>query len=144
MPDQVNNDYHEGLGYPQLVESFLQWDSQDVLFHARNEVGQDFLVIFVTQDEDSDRWLYTPISPERLSQVNENKIELYDAFKNSEKGYSYIVEEFYMPEGTPERLIKPTEIQVVKNEDITDDDLPYRGVFLRPPPTEGLDNSAKV
>jgi hypothetical protein len=82
-----------------------------------------FLAIWVDETSDFDRWLYAPISLQRLGDLKLGGIDLRSAFSRAENGFVFDVKVFY-DNSLP-------NIQTLACLDLTDDLLPVEGEFLK-------------
>jgi hypothetical protein len=106
-----------------VEEVYLYYD-QPVLFLAKDQdSGQLYFVVFADRTETSNIWLYAPISSMRLNAIKANKIDLKSAFSQTEDNFVYRVE---IP-----RNNSNVEIEEVPCQDLTDNQLPIAGEFLR-------------
>src|SRR5687768_13652466 len=78
------------LGTITVDEVYIRVDVPR-LFSVRNEAGQRFLAVFVHEDEESDVYLYAPVSADRLSAVRSGAIPLHVAFASPQDGHVYAV-----------------------------------------------------
>lgn len=92
------------------------------LFTCSNHTGQRFLVVSTFDDGDVFKWLYLPLSTDRLSSVVDGRVTLYDAFKNPEDGYLFDVTTY---------ISDPAKIEYLFPEQVPDEDLPRQGARLK-------------
>ena len=107
------------LGYFEIYE----YHDKPCLFSCQNKAGHTFLALSVDETEDFDRWLYAPISLERLSRIKSGDIDLRNAFTQTEDNFVLDVKIF-----SDEKV--PTSIETIACTDLTDDLLPVAGEFL--------------
>jgi hypothetical protein len=84
--------------------------------------GHFFLALWVDETSDFDRWLYAPISLERLAYLKSGGIDLRSAFSNAENKFVFDVKVFYDK--------NTSNIKIMACRDLTDDLLPVEGEFL--------------
>lgn len=80
------------IGNLEVVEVYEYFDGP-VLFTARNERDQAFLVTLAEDQNDRRRWLLVPMSKRRYEHVRSGGVDLYDAFAAAEGGYVYSLSE---------------------------------------------------
>lgn len=78
------------LGHLELVEIFEYYDFPR-LFSCRNATGALFIAVSIEDTLDGRRWLYVPVSPERLASIKVGAIDLREAFSSPEDGHAFIV-----------------------------------------------------
>ena len=106
----------ENVGQLHFHKIYEEYNTKPLLYSCVNNAGTFFLGLLVAPvDEETERWLYCEISPERLNLVELGKINLYDAFKKSE--HAKVIELILSPDGFVENTIK--------TEDVLDSDLPF-------------------
>lgn len=110
------------LGRLEIVETYAYYD-QPVLFSCKNSVGHLYLVVAADEDEQYETWLYTRVSPERLTLIRSGTIDLHDAFADPEGGCLLQVRFSY---STP---ISP-QIESIEANQVSEDMLPLRGESL--------------
>ena len=105
----------------EIVEVYEYYDVP-CLFSCRNTSGQIFLAVWIDEKPDFKTWLYVPMSQRRLENVRSGKIDLYDAFKNSEDNFVY---KAIIPcDGSHDK------IEAILSENLIDDWLPIPDEFL--------------
>ncbi|MEE2033630.1 DUF6575 domain-containing protein [Rhodococcus chondri] len=77
------------LGELRLLETFAYYDGPR-LFSCASNLGQNYLAIWVEEEEEHDVWLYMPISPSRLSSIRSGGISLRSSILYAE-GFIYEV-----------------------------------------------------
>jgi hypothetical protein len=103
------------LGDLQLKEVFLSYDGPK-LFSCQSGSGQWFIAVFVDEDDESETYLYAPISYERLVKVRSGRESLRKAFSSPEHGRAYSVRRY---------LDRPdSEVELIKRDLIPEDWLP--------------------
>jgi len=109
------------LGELALVEVYAYVDIP-CLFACRNRSGQHFLAVWIEETADANRWVYVPVSEQRLRFVRSGGIELRDAFTAAEEESAYVVS---VPRGQGE-----TTLERVACRSLTDAMLPSAGERL--------------
>jgi hypothetical protein len=109
------------LGNLEIFEIYEYYD-KPCFFSCRNRAEHAFLVIWVDETSEFDRWLYAPISLERLDCLKSGDIDLRSAFSKAENGFVFDVKVFYDD--------RPSNIETLACLDLTDDLLPAEGEFL--------------
>jgi hypothetical protein len=74
------------LGLLEIVEVY---ETHDVprLFLAENNIGQQFIALWVDYDDETETWFYLPVSTARLNIIRFGEIDLRVAFRESEVSY---------------------------------------------------------
>lgn len=80
------------LGKLELIEVYIHYD-RPCLFSCRNE-GQYFLVLWIDETPESDRWLYAPVSKAVLNIMQAPNFNFRSAFQNAAGGSVFDVEVF--------------------------------------------------
>lgn len=109
------------LGNLEIFEIYEYYD-QPCLFSCHNMAEHFFLAIWVDETSDFDRWIYAPISLQRLTYLKSGGIDLRSAFFNAEDNFVFDVEVFH------ENNL--SNIKTIACLDLTDDLLPAEGEFL--------------
>lgn len=78
------------LGKLKIVEIYEYYD-QPVLYSCKNTAGQFYLVVAADENDKYVTWLCVAISMERLNLIRSGKIDLHDAFAESENDYTFTV-----------------------------------------------------
>ncbi len=73
------------LGTLELVEVYDYFD-EPILWSCINERDQRFVVLLAASDGNRKVWLYSPVSPSRLSALREGKLSTHDVFRAAEGG----------------------------------------------------------
>ena len=68
---------------PEIIEIY-EFYNKPVLFACKNKTGHLFLVVWIDETDESDIWLYAPISPTRFERIRDGKIDLHTAFADPE------------------------------------------------------------
>ena len=103
------------------IETVYQFYDIPRLFTCSNMAGLRYLVLSVFDDYETFKWLYLPISNDRLSTLISKGLMLRNAFLEPEDGYLYMIEsDFY----------GKTSVHHILPEQIDDQDLPEEGVYL--------------
>jgi hypothetical protein len=108
------------LGILELLRVYIEYDGPR-LFSCRNQAGQLFLVAWVDDDDNGDRWHYLPLSRDRLAEVESGESDLRQAFLRPESGLLYAVT--VGARGVAVRGVKPEAVE---------SDLPAAGLRLAP------------
>ncbi|HVV77156.1 MAG TPA: DUF6575 domain-containing protein [Mycobacteriales bacterium] len=103
------------LGELTIEETFAFYDGPR-LFVARSLTDQAYLVAWATEGEDSDFWLYMPISTARLAMVRSGGISAHRAFLDTE-GPLWGVTLSHDPE-------QPDSVEPLSPANLADDQLP--------------------
>jgi hypothetical protein len=110
------------LGKLEYLEIYDQYDSQPCLFSCRNQNGQIYLAVWVDENDDGDRWLYTAISRTRLKWLREKVIDIKSVFTQAASGFVYDVK-------TDNAGV--SNAKMLSCSVLTDDLLPVAGEFLK-------------
>lgn len=110
------------LGKLEIIEVYDFYD-KPALFSCKNRSGQIFIVLWIDSSEESDVWLYAPLSLDIFKDLREGKTELRNIFVNSEDAFVYKVV-------TPYEENLSAEVTTVSSEQIEDDDLPMPGQII--------------
>lgn len=106
------------------------------LLLQRSLTGQLFLAWWRDSDDDTDRWLYLPLSEKRLRAVLSGKITTLEALRNPEDQFLYVVD-IDVEDDAPVRTVMTTA------ETLPSDTLPRAGSKLNIPiPEEFISLSA--
>ena len=79
------------LGKLEYVNIYNQDDTRPCLFSCRNQDEQDYLVIWVNETSDGNRWFYATISTTRLNWLKEGIVDIRSAFTEATSGFVYDV-----------------------------------------------------
>lgn len=101
------------------IETVFQFYDIPRIFSCKNNSGSLFLALSVFDDYDSFKWLYLPLSVDRLSSIVNKGILLREAFLSPEDGYLYQVESSFSGEATV-HYVFPEQIPL---EDLPDEDV---------------------
>lgn len=112
------------LGDLILEEVFLDYDGPK-LFSCRDPVGQRFIAVLVDEDEDSETYLYVPISADRLAAVRSGRLTLRSAFASSKDGTAYSVRTYL------DRV--DADVEALAHGEIPEDWLPAEAAVLNLP-----------
>lgn len=74
------------LGKLEIVEIYEYYD-QPVLYSCKNASGHFYLVVAAAEDDQYLTWLCAAVSTKRLNLIRSGKIDLHDAFADSENPY---------------------------------------------------------
>lgn len=103
------------LGTLSLVEVYLYYD-RPCLFSCRNAEGQFFLVLWVDETSESDRWLYAPVSKTVLNIMQAPDFNFRSAFKNAAGDRVFDIEVFNSG--------RSSEVKIIHCCNLADDVLP--------------------
>ncbi len=106
--------------------SFIEvYDFYDVpcSFSARSAAGQTYVAVLTKMDEQTLRWVYLPLSEERLRQVHNANLLLRDAFRAPESGYLFRVSFHFQKDAF--------EVTAVAAPDLADSELPASDAVVR-------------
>ncbi len=78
------------MGNLRLDEVFVWYDGPR-LFTCSSEAGQQYLAVFADEDDESEVYLYAPVSPFRIRAVRSGQLPLRAAFERPEDGHLYVV-----------------------------------------------------
>ncbi|MBI5668432.1 hypothetical protein FBR06_10570 [Betaproteobacteria bacterium PRO4] len=110
------------LGKLEIIEIYEHYD-QPLLFACRNASDNLYLVVLEDEEDEFENWLYASMSPARFAQVRSGGIDLYNAFKNAEDGFVFLVKLYR------DRQI-PSVITKVPTDQLQDEQLPESGEAL--------------
>jgi hypothetical protein len=105
------------LGRLEIVEIY-DYYNQPVLFFCKDADGNLYLVVAADENDEYETWLYANVSVDRLKLIHSDKIDLHDAFSNTEDGSVFQVK-FPYNDSTP-------LAEFVKSNQISEDMLPDR------------------
>ncbi|AZR72481.1 hypothetical protein BBF96_03250 [Anoxybacter fermentans] len=106
------------IGKLKILEIYEYYDGPR-LFSCESISGQKYLAVWIDFDEDSERWLYVPVSNHRLSSVKRGLISLYEAFNCPEDGWLWDVKTFFHDQSNIVTQITPNQLS---KEDLPDED----------------------
>lgn len=109
------------LGRLEIVEIYDYYD-QPVLFSCKDTEDNLYLVVAADENDQYETWLYAKVSVDRLNLIQSDKIDLHDAFADTEDG-SVLQVKFPYDE-------TPPLPDLVKSSQIPDDMLPDPGEYL--------------
>jgi len=99
----------------------LMWYDGPLQFIGK--IGDDLYMVYLSEREEThDKWMFIPISQQRINEVLANKITLRDMFLKAEKGYIYEVTLTYK-DGLEDKCVQ------LACEDIPEDELPKQGAY---------------
>ena len=110
------------LGKLEIIEVYEYYD-QPVLYSCKNASGHFYLVVAAAEDDQFLTWLCVAVSPERLNLIRSGKIDLYDAFANSENSHAIQV-------GVPYEEHASVQTDFIQSNQIPEEMLPMRGECL--------------
>lgn len=79
------------LGQLRLIETYEFYD-RPILFLSANNLDQLFLAVYADHREETEVWLYVPISQARSQQIRSGGVDLHSAFRRAESGYVHVIE----------------------------------------------------
>lgn len=120
------------LGQVEIVEVFTYYDGP-LIFSARNEQNQWFLVIAADQDDTALTYLYAPLTEIHLRRVTSGRLPLRSAFLAPLRGTVFSVT---VPTTTADAELVVRELTV---PEIPAEWLPSVGVRIVEPPDESLE-----
>ena len=109
------------LGRLEIVEIY-DYYNQPVLFSCKDVDGNLYLVVAADESDEYETWLYANISVGRLKLIHSDKIDLHDAFADTEDG-SVLQVKFQYNNSTP-------LAEFVKSNQLSEDMLPDSGEYL--------------
>jgi hypothetical protein len=112
------------LGQLEIMEVYDFYD-KPVLFSCKNNSGQIFITVWVDILEDSDIWLYAPVSSSRFNAATKGLIELRNIFIYAEDFFVYQVEISHTNKSN-------TNVNLIYCDEIKDDYLPDSGTIIEP------------
>lgn len=110
------------LGPLAIVEVYEYYDGPR-LFLATNNAGQQFIALWADFDDESDTWLYAPISSVRLHYLTSGELELREAFLANELEFVWNVKYTHATHAWI--------VTAMKVERLTQRLLPEEGIRLR-------------
>ena len=110
------------LGKLEIIEVYEYYD-QPVLYSCKNASGHFYLVVAATEDAQFLTWLCVAASTERLNLIRSGKIDLHDAFVNSENPYAIQVRVPYEEHAS-------VQTDFIQSNQIPEDMLPMLGECL--------------
>lgn len=120
---------------PLNILDIYEYYDEPVLFSCISPSGQYFLAVVINYEDDSETWLYLPMSFSRLYSLETCKLELYDAYKEPENGWLWKVKIFY---------VGRTESAQITPSDLIEDDLPEKGVYLLDEPQKSEETEYQI
>ena len=110
------------LGKLEIVEVYEYYD-QPVLYSCKNASGHFYLVVAAAEDAQFLTWLCVAVSLERLNLIRSGKIDLHDAFADSENPYAILVRVPYEEETS-------VQTDFIQSNQISENMLPMSGERL--------------
>ena len=110
------------LGKLEIVEVYEYYD-QPVLYSCKNASGHFYLVVAAAEDDQFLTWLCVAVSTERLNLIRFGKIDLHDAFADSENPYAIQVRVPYEEHAS-------VQTDFIQSNQIPEDMLPLSGEHL--------------
>ena len=110
------------LGKLEIIEVYEYYD-QPVLYSCKNASGHFYLVVAAAEDAQFLTWLCVAASTERLNLIRSGKIDLHDAFVDSENPYAIQVRVPYEEHAS-------VQTDFIQSNQIPEDMLPMPGECL--------------
>ena len=110
------------LGKLEIVEVYEYYD-QPLLYSCKNASGHFYLVAAAAEDAKFLTWLCVAVSTERLNLIRSGKIDLHDAFADSENPHAIQVRVPYEEETS-------VQADFIQSNQIPEDMLPMPGEYL--------------
>ena len=110
------------LGKLEIVEVYEYYD-QPVLYSCKNASEHFYLVVAADENDKYVTWLCVAVSTERLNLIRSGKIDLHDAFADSENPYTIQVKVPYDEHAS-------VQIDWTQSSQISEDMLPMPGERL--------------
>ncbi|MDE0425703.1 MAG: hypothetical protein OXN25_12635 [Candidatus Poribacteria bacterium] len=110
------------LGKVEIVEVYEYYD-QPVLYSCKNASGHFYLVVAAAEDAQFLTWLCVAVSIERLNLIRSGKIDLHDAFADSENPYTIQVRVPYAEHASVQK-------DFIQSNQIPEEMLPLSGECL--------------
>ena len=110
------------LGKLEIVEVYEYYD-QPVLYSCKNASEHFYLVVAADENDKYVTWLCVAVSTERLNLIRSGKIDLHDAFADSENPYTIQVRVPYDEHAS-------LQIDWTQSSQISEDMLPMPGERL--------------
>lgn len=110
------------LGKLEIVEIYEYYD-QPVLYSCKNASGHFYLVVAAAKDDQFLTWLCVAVSIERLNLIRSRKIDLHDAFADSENSHAIQVKVPYEEHAS-------VQTDFIQSNQIPEDMLPIPGECL--------------
>jgi hypothetical protein len=110
------------LGKLEIIEVYEYYD-QPVLYSCKNAAGHLYLVVAAAEDAQFLTWLCVAASTERLNLIRSGKIDLHDAFADSENPYTIQVRVPYEEHAS-------VQTDFIQSNQIPEDMLPMPGECL--------------
>ena len=110
------------LGKLEIVEVYEYYD-QPVLYSCKNASGHFYFVVAAAEDDHFLTWLCVAVSTERLNLIRSGKIDLHDAFADSENPYAIQVK-------VPYKEHASVQTDFIQSNQISENMLPMPGECL--------------
>lgn len=78
------------LGRLTVVKVYQYFDGPK-LFSCSSATGQHYLAFWLGDETGADRWLYVPISPSRIAELEAGRQTLHESCSNPEDGFVWVV-----------------------------------------------------
>lgn len=103
------------LGALTLIETYVYYD-RPCLFSCLNDKGQYFLVLWIDETSELDRWLYAPVAKTVLNIMQAPNFDFRSIFQNAVGGCVFDIEVFN--DG------RSTRVSTLSCSDLSDEMLP--------------------
>lgn len=116
MQEEIKNErmFAKNLHELKILKTYIYYD-QPVLYSCIDTKGQHYIAVLIDIKKDKEIWLYLPLSSERLNLIENNKINIKEAFMFSETGYVIEVEIYNNNE---------IKTRIVSSSKLNEEDLP--------------------
>lgn len=112
-----------GLTFNDIhIEEVFDYYDQPILFTC-SYAAQQYLVVFISDGREIEKWLFSPITPEILEMTKNNRIDLQTAFLRASGGTVYIV-------GVNKKTSQFVSIEERPVGGLTEEELPLSGEYL--------------
>src|SRR5690625_3986303 len=83
-----------GLGTLSIREVYDYYDCAR-LFYAEHSTGQKVLAVWVETEDECDRWLFVPVSNQKLQNLKTKRLSLHNVFRYPEGGFAWEVRTWF-------------------------------------------------
>jgi hypothetical protein len=112
------------IGQLEIIEVY-EFIDKPVLFACRNGSDQIFIAVLTDENDSLTTWLYVSLSRRRFELMRSGGLDLHDAFALSEDGFVRAV--------NVDKINNESIIELIQTSQLSDDDLPLAGEFLKIP-----------
>lgn len=77
------------------IYHIYEFYDEPIIFSFYNSVGSLFLANYIDWNEESNTWLYLPVSLPEIKLIETGKLNLREAIINARSSFTYIVEEYF-------------------------------------------------